>query len=181
MRDTRQLNKAAANLPSPLTDRGTVHLIVARVGDGQHQTPQRGVLDVDKGLVGDRWADGEEPNREQQVTLMNVHIAELVADGQPLHLPGDNFLVDLDLSEDALPVGTQLRVGTALLEITAKPHRGCKKFAERFGKDAMKWLNHKSRWSRRLRGVHAHVLQGGAVAVGDAVVVVKKGAEAASG
>jgi len=30
------------------------------------------------------------------------------------------------------PTGTQLAIGAAVLEVTAQPHTGCKKFAERF-------------------------------------------------
>jgi MOSC domain-containing protein YiiM len=105
------------------------------------------------------------------VTLMNVRVTELIcADGQPLDLPGDNFLVDLDLSEEALPAGTRLRIGSALLEVSAEPHTGCKKFSARFGLDALLWVNEHR--DRRLRGMNCRVVEPGAVAVGDAVAVV---------
>ena len=45
--------------------------------------------------------------------------------------PGTIWFVDLDLSDDNLPPGTRLAVGPTLLEITAVPHKGCKKFAAR--------------------------------------------------
>lgn len=99
---------------------------------------------------------------------MNARIAELVAEnGTPVHMVGDNFHVDLDLSEEALPVGTRFRLGEALLEVSPVPHTGCKKFKERFGMDALTWVNdHKD---LRLRGMNCRVVEGGAVAVGDAV------------
>ena len=49
---------------------------------------------------------------------MNIRVAGADRrDGVPLDAPGDNFLVDLDLSEEALPVGARLRLGEALLEV----------------------------------------------------------------
>jgi MOSC domain-containing protein YiiM len=122
---------------------------------------------VEGGLVGDRWARGRR-DLDAQITLMNVRVAELI--GGPLDLPGDNFQVDLDLSEEALPVGTRLRLGEALLEVSPAPHTGCKKFRERFGLDALTWVN--DHRDRRLRGMNCRVLEAGTVAVGDPVAVV---------
>ena len=102
---------------------------------------------------------------------MNVRVARLVnRNGLPLDAPGDNFLVDLDLSDEALPVGTRLRLGEALLEVSPAPHTGCKTFRERFGLEALTWVNDNR--DRRLRGMNCRVLEAGAVAVGDPVAVV---------
>jgi hypothetical protein len=146
---------------------GTVRGICVRVDEGVHETPGRVEVTVEDGLAGDRWAGGRR-DLDAQVTLMNVRVAELI--GGPLDLAGDNFQVDLDLSEDALPVGTQLRIGSALLEVSPAPHTGCKKFRERFGLDALTWVNDNR--DRRLRGMNCRVLEAGAVAVGDSVAVV---------
>jgi MOSC domain-containing protein YiiM len=149
---------------------GTVQLICVRLGDGAHECPDRVEVTPERGVEGDRWATGEKPNFGTQVTLMNVRVVELIAtDGVPLHTPGDNFLVDLDLGEEALPAGTRLLIGGALLEVTELPHTGCKKFRERFGLDALKWVN--DHRDRRLRGMNCRVLEAGWVAVGDAVEV----------
>ena len=118
-------------------------------------------MTVEDGLVGDRWARGRR-DLDAQITLMNVRVAELI--GGPLDLPGDNFQVDLDLSEEALPVGTRL------LEVSPAPHTGCKKLRERFGLDALTWVN--DHRDRRLRGMNCRVLEAGTVAVGDPVAVV---------
>jgi MOSC domain-containing protein YiiM len=67
-------------------------------------------------------------------------------------------------------VGTRLRLGEALLEVSPAPHTGCKTFRERFGLDALKWVNDNR--DRRLRGMNCRVLEAGAVAVGDSVLVV---------
>ena len=150
---------------------GAVELICVRRGGGVHETPERVEVTLDGGVEGDRWALGERPNLEAQVTLMNVLVAGLVRhEGVAPDASGDNFLVDLDLSEEALPAGTRLRIGTAVLEVSAEPHTGCKKFRERFGLDALKWVN--AHRDRRLRGMNCRVLEAGAVAIGDSVLVV---------
>jgi MOSC domain-containing protein YiiM len=150
---------------------GTVRLICLRLGDGVHETPDRADVTVDGGVTGDRWAAGDRPDLDAQVTLMNVRVTELIADdGVPLDTPGDNFLVDLELAEDALPTGTRLRIGSALLEVSPAPHTGCKKFRERFGLEALTWVN--AHRDLRLRGMNCRVLESGSVAVGDPVSVV---------
>jgi MOSC domain-containing protein YiiM len=110
---------------------------------------------------------------------MNATVAELVAAGrQPLHEAGDNLLVDLDIGYDNLPPGTRLRIGGALLEVTEAPHTGCSKFSERFGQDALRWVNWRHWRERRLRGVNARVVEGGSVRVGDAITRIAAGVAA---
>lgn len=145
-------------------------MVVARQSDGQHDLLERGRITVQEGLVGDRWAQGPSPQVDRQITLMEHWVAELVADGQPVDRPGDNLLVDLDLSERAAPAGTRLRAGTCLLEVTAKPHTGCKKFRERFGLDALRWLSAPEHADRRLRGINCRVIESGEVGPGDEIV-----------
>jgi MOSC domain len=162
-----ELEAAWAVAESAPRSSGTVRGICVRVDEGVHATPERAEVTVEDGLAGDRWATGKR-DLDAQITLMNVRVAELI--GGPLDLAGDNFQVDLDLSEEALPVGTRLRLGEALLEVSPAPHTGCKKFKERFGLDALKWVNDNR--DRRLRGMNCRVVEAGAVAVGDPVVVV---------
>lgn len=163
--------------PSPV-GRGTVRLICERQIDGVHHLPPRAVITVESGVVGDRWSLSPQPNRDAQVTLMNIQVATLIAGARAaIDAVGDNFLVDLDLSEDHAPVGARIRIGSALLEVTAKPHRGCAKFRTRFGEDAYAWVaegsNAEGRWPRRrLRGVNCRVIEGGEVTIGDEVHVV---------
>jgi hypothetical protein len=54
---------------------------------------------------------------------------------------GDQLFIDMDLSKENLPAGTKLSLGTAVIEATASPHTGCKKFVARFGLDAMIFVN----------------------------------------
>jgi MOSC domain-containing protein YiiM len=77
----------------------------------------------------------------------------------------------MDLSAENLPTGTQLAIGTAVIEVTPQPHTGCKKFVSRFGLDAMKFVNSSVGRELHLRGINARVVQPGVVRVGQ---VVKK-------
>lgn len=169
-----ELERRWNDLPPALADAGTVHVIVMRGGDGsveRHTLPARVELSPETGMIGDRWLTHPERTDESHVSFIDSRVARLLTEADParLHLPGDNFHVDLDLGEAALPVGTRLRVGTALVEITAKPHAGCQKFRARLGDDALRWVNARETRPRRLRGVYGRVVEGGSVATGDAI------------
>jgi MOSC domain-containing protein YiiM len=85
-------------------------------------------------------------------------------------LAGDQLYVDLDLSHDNLPAGSRIAIGdTAVLEVSAKPHAGCKKFLARFGEDAVAFVNSEAGSRMRLRGLNARVVHGGEIRVGDVV------------
>jgi MOSC domain-containing protein YiiM len=157
------------------TDRGLIELIVMRPAVDERELLAEVAIDESRGLVGDCWerkpssktTDGG-PHPDAQLTLMNARVASLVA-GQPERraLAGDQLYVDLDLSESNMPPGTQLRVGSALIEVTALPHRGCGKFIARFGVDAAKFVNSADGRALNLRGINARVLTGGIVRLGD--------------
>jgi hypothetical protein len=158
-------------------DLGRIELIVARPAVGQRLVLAEAGLDPACGLAGDTWAvrgssrtaDGS-AHPDMQLTLMNARAALLVA-GDPGRRPlcGDQLYVDLDLSPDNLPAGTRLALGTAVIEITAQPHTGCKKFAARFGIDALRFVNSRTGRSLRLRGVNCGVLVAGTVRAGDLI------------
>jgi MOSC domain-containing protein YiiM len=84
-------------------------------------------------------------------------------------LAGDQLYVDLDLSEDALPAGSRLAIGEAIVELSVTPHTGCAKFSARFGSDALRWINSPLGRALRMRGANARVVRGGTVRVGDSV------------
>src|SRR5690349_5625935 len=106
MRSLDELEQLWLASPAPSPRQGKVHLICVRKPDGVHETPSRATLHVDHGLLGDRWIDKPGRDVEEQITLMNVRVAELVTGTHaPLHAAGDNFLVDLALDIKSLPVG----------------------------------------------------------------------------
>ena len=109
---------------------------------------------------------------------MNARAAALVA-GTAEHggLAGDQVYIDLDLSYDNIPPGTRLQLGTALIEVSPAPHRGCAKFAARFGKDALRFVNSDVGQELNLRGVNAKVVVAGTVRTGDVVHKVSSSAQ----
>lgn len=158
-------------------DRGTLELIVARPAVGARESINESELSSERGLLGDTWLargskrtpDGRS-NVEQQLTLMNARaIALIAAARERWALAGDQLYVDLDLSVENLPIGVRLAVGEAVVEITAAPHLGCGKFKERFGDDAVGFVNSPVGRALRLRGVNARVIVGGKIRVGDRV------------
>jgi hypothetical protein len=158
-------------------DGGVVEMIVRRPQVGEREIIEEGQLDLTEGLVGDSWkrraskrtADGR-PHPEMQLNLMNSRVVALVSqDKSRWHLAGDQLFVDLDLSDANLPPGARLAIGTAVIEVTAVPHTGCSKFVERFGIDAMTFVNSRERRDLRLRGINARVVSPGVLRVGDTV------------
>lgn len=153
---------------SPL-DNGTLNLIVRRPREDERETLETGELDVEKGLVGDNWLT-DDGNAETQIAIINSRIIELLAqDTERWKLAGDQLYIDLTLTNENLPAGTRLQIGEAILEVTPEPHNGCRKFVERFGLDAMKFVNSPVGKQFHLRGIYAKVVQSGTIRQGDAV------------
>ena len=154
-------------------DAGVLELIVRRPKVNERETLETGELDRHAGLVGDRWARGRsgelvEADRDTQVNVMGARVIELVAqDRSRWTLAGDQLFIDLDLSAANLPPGTQIEIGSAVIEVTAEPHTGCRKFVARFGVDAMKFVNSPVGRELRLRGLNARVVQPGTIRRGD--------------
>jgi MOSC domain-containing protein YiiM len=84
-------------------------------------------------------------------------------------LAGDQIYVDFDLSVDNLPAGALFSLGSAVLEATGVPHRGCKKFMARFGLDALRFVNSEEGYAFNLRGINARVKRPGVVRPGDSI------------
>ncbi len=156
-------------------DGGVLELIVRRPEVDGREVLETGELNPVDGLAGDRWKmrDGsrtaeDSPYLDTQLTIMNARaIALLAQTRQRWPLAGDQLFLDLDLSDANLPPGTRLAIGSAVAEVTAAPHLGCKKFTARFGLDAVKFVNSAIGKELHLRGIYAKVVQAGAVRVGD--------------
>ncbi len=103
-----------------------------------------------------------------QLNIMNARVVALVADDPDRReLAGDQLYLDMDLSGENLPPGTRLEIGNAVIEVTEPPHTGCRKFAERFGKDAVVFVNSGRGKHLNFRGINAKVVQSGGIKVGD--------------
>lgn len=178
-RTFEQLEAGLEHIRQSPKDIGVLKLISRRPNTDEREVVEAAQLDPAHGLVGDNWKargsrstpDGA-ANPEMQLNVMNARVIELLAaDKSRWALAGDQLFVDFDLSEANIPPGTRLAIGEAVIEITAPPHLGCKKFSARFGPNAVKFVNSPEGKALHLRGVNAKVLQAGAVRTGE---VVKK-------
>ncbi len=158
-------------------DDGVLEMIVRRPQIEAREVLQEGMLDPQEGLAGDNWSTrgsfrtaDDPPDPDGQLNVMNARTIALIAqDRERWPLAGDQLYIDMDLSAENLPPGSRLALGTAVIEITAKPHTGCKKFVQRFGTDATKFVNSAAGKELHLRGINAKVIQAGIIRVGDRV------------
>jgi MOSC domain-containing protein YiiM len=169
-----ELNARMAALPAAPTDAGTLSLIVRRHPDGTRETLEVTTLTLEEGVPGDGWNRRPPRKPDAQLAVMNRDIAELIANGQPVTLFGDQLFVDLDLSAGNLPFGSRIQVGEALVEMTPEPHNGCLKFKGRFGQDALVFVQASETRDQNRRGVYWKVVEPGEVRVGAPVKVLSR-------
>jgi hypothetical protein len=174
---TEELEAGLGHVLLSPKDEGVLALIVRRPAVDEREVLEEGELDLVEGLKGDSWKqrgssrtpDGS-AHPDMQLNVMNSRILDLVAqDRERWRLAGDQLIVDMDLSDENLPAGTRLALGSAVIEVTEQPHTGCKKFVSRFGEEAMRFVNSPLGRRLRLRGLNARVVRPGVIRVGDAV------------
>ena len=173
---TEQLDAGLSDVRTSPGDRGSVEMIVRRPVTDEREMIEQAELVIGSGVAGDNYLTRPNPKTpdgkahpEAQLNLMNSRAIDLIAAGDRSRWPlaGDQFFVDFDLSLSNTPPGTRLAIGDAVIEVSAKPHTGCAKFAERFGIDAARWVNAVK--DQRRRGINAMVVQAGTVREGDAI------------
>ena len=179
---TKHLTRAElqAGLPeifnSPQDD-GLVEAIVIRPESGRREDLESCEISLAGGTHGDYWArncwmttDDGQPHPDVQICIMNARCIALIAQERARWpLAGDNLFLDLDLRPENMPPGQRLSLGSAVIEITEVPHKGCAAFVERYGREAAIFVNTPEGREKRLRGIYARVVQDGRVTVGDRV------------
>ena len=179
----QELEAALDHLRQAPKDEGVLQLIVRRPEVDQREVIEEAVLDLEKGLIGDSWfvrgsaktPDGS-AHPEMQINIMNSRVTALVAqEKERWPLAGDQLYIDMDLGHENLPPGSHLAIGSVVLEVSALPHTGCRKFVSRFGVEAMEFVNSPLGKSLCLRGINAKIIQGGMVKVGQTARKVANG------
>ena len=164
------------------TDEGVLRLIVRRPRVDEREVLEEAELHPAEGLVGDSWkfrgssrtADGSS-HPDMQLNIMNARVIALIAGDQDRwQLAGDQLFIDMDLSAENLPAGTQFSIGSAVIEVSPQPHTGCQKFVSRFGLDAVKFVNSPIGKELHLRGINAKIVQPGIIRVGDVATKIPK-------
>lgn len=158
-------------------DKGVLEMIVTRPATDERVLPDSCEVSPEQGVHGDNWASRKHVQLPDggidlgyQVTLMNSRAIALIArTPERWALAGDQLIADFDLSEDNLKPGQRLSIGSVILEVTDSPHRGCAKFAQRFGHVAHKFVNSDIGWHLHMRGLNMKVVQAGTVSVGSAI------------
>ncbi len=172
-----ELEAGLENIRQSPTDAGVLELIVRRPQVEAREVLEEGELHLAEGLVGDNWktrgssqtVDGS-AHPDMQLNIMNARVIALLAPKKERWaLAGDQLYMDLDLSAENVPPGTRLSLGEAVIEVTNQPHTGCKKFAARFGLDALKFISSPIGKQLQLRGINAKVIRSGAIRIGDTV------------
>ncbi|HUP15565.1 MAG TPA: MOSC domain-containing protein [Acidimicrobiia bacterium] len=154
---------------------GVLSLIVRRPSEDEREVLEVGQLDLTEGLRGDSWrlqtasAEGVR-DPYNQINVMSARAISLIA-GEPerWQLAGDQLYLDFDISQDNLPAGSHLAIGETVIEVSAMPHTGCQKFSQRFGVDALRFVNSEAGRKLRLRGFNARVIVPGTIRTGDPV------------
>jgi len=172
---TSELGAGLDHVRAAPSDEGVLELIVRRPAVDEREVLEEAELDLELGLVGDSWSSrgrsgGRTANRDAQITVVSARAVALAArDRDRWPLAGDQLYVDLDISRDNLPPGTRLAIGSAVVEVTAEPHTGCKKFRARFGMEALELFNSPQGRALNLRGINTRVVEPGVVRTGDSV------------
>ena len=174
---TAELEAGLDDVRNSPTDNGTLDLIVRRPEIDEREVLEIGELSVEEGLVGDNWVrkpsgrtDDGGPHPGMQLNIINSRVLALISpDPDRRALAGDQFVIDMDLTEANLPAWTRLAIGSAVIEVTDQPHTGCRKFSQRFGGDSLRFINSDVGGDLKLRGINARVVQPGTITTGDTV------------
>lgn len=165
-----ELEAALPLLRAAPRERGVLEMIVRRPAKDTREIVTTAELKTGGGLIGDRWTPASSGD---PLTLIGSRLIALLAHTRERWpLAGDQLYVDFDLSADHVPPGTRLSIGDAVIEVSAEPHTPCRKFRDRYGQDAMRFVASPLGQALNLRGINAYVRTGGVVRVGDAVVAL---------
>lgn len=162
---------------APRTDAPISHLNY-RPDFGKRVFCDKITLDQEKGVIGDRWIthawikteDGA-PDPRVQVAIISSRLLKIVWPGgdDPVY-PGDTIAADINLSTDNLPPGAQLKIGSAVIEVSDVFNDGCVKWKARYGREAYDWARDPDLRQFNPRGIYCKIVQSGEVSITDRLI-----------
>lgn len=176
-----ELDAARAHILDAPKDAGIISTLCFRPSFGERVFADTLTLSSDDGVIGDRWKehawlklpDGSADPRIQ-VCILSKRMLDLVwQEGDKAPYPGDTMIADMDFSEHPLPVGSQLKAGTAIVEVSDVFNDACTKWKARYGAASREWINRPDNVPHRFRGVLCKIVQDGEVQVGENLVLLK--------
>src|SRR4029453_18423859 len=130
---TAELEAGLDDIRQAPKDEGVLQLIVRRPQVDEREVVEEAEVHPLHGLAGDSWKS--RPSRhtpdgsahpDMQLNIMNSRVIALLAvDRDRWQLAGDQLYIDMDLSEQNLPAGSRLALGSAVIEVSPQPHLGC--------------------------------------------------------
>lgn len=157
-------------------DDAPIQTLCFRKGFGKRDFRDSLTLTVAEGIPGERWlkhpwmklADGS-PDPRIQLSILGARVVEAVVTEPDMLHPGDTIIADMDFSEENLPVGTRLQIGTAVVEVSDLWNDACVKWKKRYGKPAFDWVRAPGHPELRLRGVLCRIIEDGEVTLTDRI------------
>ena len=166
-------------LAAPKTD-AKVELLCRRPDRNQRDFTELLTLTEAGGIEGDYemkkpWLtlpDGS-PDPRIQVSILPKRVLDLVwRDRENVTFPGDTIIADLDVTLENMPVGTRLKLGDALVEVSDVWNEGCAKWKVRMGREAYDWTSAPEHEALRLRGIYCLIVGDGTVRLGDTIAKI---------
>lgn len=175
---TAQLRAAMPHVRAAPRDNAPIAMLCQRPGFGQRVFPPALTMTVAGGIPGERWttapwmklADGA-PDPRIQVSILPLRVMQAVwLDRENQPHPGDPIVADLDCSYANFPVGSRIRAGTAILQVSDVFNDACAKWKARYGAPAKDWITDRENVHLRLRGLLCSIVQDGTVTLTDRLV-----------
>jgi len=167
--DRKTLDAATSDILAAPKDGANIEQLCFRPDFGERTFVEELPVTPEGGVQGCRWShspwlkkDDGSGDPDIQVSILQKRVLDLVyAKGGDAPHPGDTMIVDMDLSEENLPVGTLLQAGTATLRVGKHWNNACVKWKVRYGEDALNWV--RATPQHRLRGVLCEVVEKGVI------------------
>jgi len=175
-----ELDRALPDVPVASKNGTKVEMMCSRPDRIQREFPEVLKFTVDGGIEGDyemdkpwlKLPDGS-PDPRIQVSIISRRMLDLVRlDRENTTHPGDAIATDLDMTHENLPVGSRLKVGTAVVEISDVWNDGCAKWKVRMDRPANDWISAPEHESLRLRGIYCRIVGDGEVWLNDTITKI---------